>query len=106
MGRIALANFVVIVVLAAVPFGLWFAFKTRPRGALAHVLSAVALALAAFPLGAITAFFLWPFWGWFEARTGIESLGHSGPANWAFEVTWGLWAAGLVILYARRVRGR
>jgi hypothetical protein len=33
-----------------------------------------------FVLGVLTA----PCWGWFEASTGIESLGHSGPADWVY----------------------
>lgn len=34
--------------------------------------------------GFIGAFATWPFWGWFERTTGIESLGHSGPDDWVF----------------------
>ncbi|RIX42439.1 MAG: hypothetical protein D3M94_18015, partial [Rhodocyclales bacterium GT-UBC] len=30
----------------------------------------------------------WPLWGWFEAATGIESLGHSGPASWCYLFTY------------------
>jgi hypothetical protein len=25
-----------------------------------------------------------PFWRWFEGVTGIESYGHSGPAEWCY----------------------
>ncbi|SDR66931.1 hypothetical protein SAMN05444173_0249 [Opitutus sp. GAS368] len=28
------------------------------------------------------------FWGWFEAKAGIEALGHSGPADWCYGVTY------------------
>ena len=33
-------------------------------------------------------FLLTPLWRWFEATTGIESIGHSGPADWCFVATW------------------
>ena len=45
-------------------------------------------ALVAIPLSAVTVVALFPFWSWFEARTGIESLGHSGPATWCFVVVY------------------
>ena len=49
---------------------------------------AVALALVAgVPLAAVLTLAMWPWWGGFEARTGIESIGHSGPADWCFVVT-------------------
>jgi uncharacterized membrane protein YphA (DoxX/SURF4 family) len=41
-------------------------------------------ALVAVPLSAVTVVALFPFWSWFEARTGVESIGHSGPAGWCF----------------------
>jgi hypothetical protein len=31
---------------------------------------------------------LMPFWSHVEATYGIESVGHSGPANWCFELTY------------------
>ncbi|HKO14193.1 MAG TPA: hypothetical protein VJV22_19650 [Acidobacteriaceae bacterium] len=40
--------------------------------------------------GIIGAIVTWPFWGWFEKTTGIESLGHSGPADWVFAFMMGL----------------
>jgi len=43
--------------------------------------------VAATPLSALLTLLMWPWWGWFEARTGIESLGHSGPADWCFVAT-------------------
>jgi len=56
---------------------------------------AVAFALvASVPVAAVLTLAMWPWWGWFEARTGIESLGHSGPADWCFVVT--LLACGMI----------
>ena len=60
------------------------------KAALKHLLIVAASAALAFIFGFILAIFTSPFWGWFEARTGIESLGHSGPADWVFELLFAL----------------
>jgi hypothetical protein len=44
-------------------------------------------ALLSLPAGIILTFALAPFWSWLEATTGIESIGHSGPADWCYLVT-------------------
>jgi hypothetical protein len=44
----------------------------------------VAIVLVAIPVAAVATFLLMPFWSWFEAKTGIESIDHSGPAEWCF----------------------
>jgi hypothetical protein len=54
------------------------------RSARKHVLIVLASAVLGFITGFIGAIATAPFWGWFEAKTGIESLGHSGPADWVF----------------------
>ena len=36
------------------------------------------------PLSIVATILLFPFWSWFEATTGIESAGHSGPADWCY----------------------
>jgi hypothetical protein len=36
------------------------------------------------PVALVGTFLLAPFWGWFEAQTGVEALGHSGPAEWCY----------------------
>jgi hypothetical protein len=55
-----------------------------------HVLIATASLPLGFIAGCVGAVVTWPFWGWFEKTTGIESLGHSGPADWVFEFMIGL----------------
>ena len=40
--------------------------------------------LIAAPLSIFTTILLMPFWSWLEATTGIESVGHSGPAVWCY----------------------
>jgi hypothetical protein len=37
---------------------------------------------------------LLPFWTWIEVRFGIESVGHSGPADWCY---WTTYAACIVV---------
>jgi hypothetical protein len=38
-------------------------------------------------LGIAATLTLIPIWRWFEGATGIESLGHSGPAIWCYLVS-------------------
>ena len=42
------------------------------------------LALLCAPLAVVLTLVSWQAWGWIEAATGIESLGHSGPASWCY----------------------
>lgn len=51
----------------------------------------VAVLLAALPLTFVTTFMLMPLWSWIEERFGIESVGHSGPADWCFNVVYLMW---------------
>ena len=44
-------------------------------------------AVISLPLGIILTIVLLPLWSWVEATTGIESVGHSGPADWCYWVT-------------------
>ncbi|HVI25421.1 MAG TPA: hypothetical protein VM576_04420 [Xanthomonadaceae bacterium] len=45
------------------------------------------VAVACVPLSALLTLAALPLWRWIEARTGIESIGHSGPAGWCWLVT-------------------
>ena len=36
---------------------------------------------------------LLPLWSWIESRSGIESVGHSGPADWCFLAVAAAWLA-------------
>jgi len=49
-----------------------------------------AILVGAVPLAFIVTFLLCPFWGLLESATGVESLGHSGPAGWCFYTVYGL----------------
>ena len=48
------------------------------------------------PLSIVITIALLPLWSWIEATSGIESGGHSGPADWCF---WAVYAT-LVLLGA------
>jgi hypothetical protein len=58
----------------------------------------------ALPSTLILTVLLSPFWNWFEAVSGIESQGHSGPANWCFVAVYILLASVFVIWYLTRKR--
>jgi TRAP-type C4-dicarboxylate transport system permease small subunit len=58
----------------------------------------LALIIAA-PMVIASTLMLIPFWSWFEARTGLESLGHSGPAGWCYVA---LYAATLLLIFCAR----
>ena len=47
------------------------------------LLSVIALVVTA-PLSIIVTVVLFPFWSWLESSSGIESVGHSGPADWCY----------------------
>lgn len=46
------------------------------------------LSLVGLPVAVVLTFMLSPFWNWFEAAAGIESMGHSGPAGWCYLVVY------------------
>ena len=61
------------------------------------------------PAAIVVTFLLSPLWSSLEARYGIESMGHSGPADWCFEAVYAiLVAAGLLgwAVAARSGRGK
>ncbi len=68
-------------------------------------LSIVALTL---PVAFVATFLLMPLWSAIESSTRIESVGHSGPADWCFIATWAA-SLGLAIgaaVVVRRSRTR
>lgn len=42
------------------------------------------------PVTLIVTFMLFPLWSWIEDSFNIESVGHSGPAEWCFVVVFAL----------------
>ena len=68
-------------------------------------LIAFGICLAAVPASALLALAMVPLWRRIEAGTGLEAIGHSGPAGWCFAATY------LLVVIAglgawRRLRGR
>ena len=57
----------------------------------------------AVPLSIVATILLFPLWSWLEAATGIESVGHSGPAEWCYAVVFVVIAAsGILMVLMRR----
>ena len=71
-----------------------------PRWAKSLIVALV-LALAAIPAAFITTLLLYPLWSWIEATYGLESVGHSGPADWCFMLVYGVFLAVLLPLLWR-----
>ncbi len=46
----------------------------------------MAVMVVAVPLTLMVTFLLYPLWSWLDVIAGIESLGHSGPASWCYEL--------------------
>ncbi len=60
--------------------------KIRIDRPLSLIFAIVLIIIVTVPLSIIATILLVPFWSWLEASTGIESLGHSGPAEWCYAV--------------------
>jgi hypothetical protein len=54
------------------------------RPALRLSLSVLGIVVIAVPFSVLITILLFPLWSWLEASTGIESVGHSGPAAWCY----------------------
>jgi hypothetical protein len=67
------------------------------RGVFRAAALALGVAVVMLPVSAVATFLLLPLWSWVEARWGIESVGHSGPADWCFVA---VYAASLVLAAA------
>lgn len=65
---------------------------------------AVGVAAVCLPAALILTFLLLPLWSWIEATYKIESVGHSGPADWCFWAVYALLAAPSLGVYALRAR--
>lgn len=70
--------------------------------------SLLSIAVIAVPLSIVTTILLFPFWSWLEAASGIESVGHSGPAEWCYATVF-LTLAGsgaALVMFMRRGRAQ
>jgi hypothetical protein len=69
------------------------------RRSIRILMVSLGLLLLCAPLAAALTIALFPVWSWLEARFGVESVGHSGPADWCYGVVY----AGCVIVIASGV---
>jgi NADH:ubiquinone oxidoreductase subunit 5 (subunit L)/multisubunit Na+/H+ antiporter MnhA subunit len=57
-------------------------------GRLRSVGIALAICIVAAPIAIVGTIAFIPFWSWIESRFEIESIGHSGPAEWCYLATY------------------
>jgi H+/Cl- antiporter ClcA len=67
------------------------------------LLTVLALVVTA-PLSVIITALLFPFWSWLESFSGIESVGHSGPAGWCYLLIFMALLAALAATVVLRIR--
>jgi hypothetical protein len=67
-----------------------------------------AAAALSVPVALMSTFLLMPLWSWIEDTLGIESVGHSGPAEWCFAATYAAIAGALAafLLWPRETSRR
>ena len=58
------------------------------KTAFRHLALALGIAAVCLPAAFLLTFLLLPLWSWIEATYKIESVGHSGPADWCFWVVY------------------
>ncbi len=51
---------------------------------------AFAIFLISAPIAIVVTIALLPFWSWIESMSEIESIGHSGPAEWCYLVSYSI----------------
>ena len=61
-----------------------FPIRDLSLNTMKNPIAATIILLISMVSGVVLALLLSPFWNWFEAMSGIESIGHSGPANWCY----------------------
>ena len=74
--------------------------RTRAAGVLTVLAAVLGAGLASVPVTILC----FPLWSWFEARTGVEAVGHSGPAGWCYGITFAVVL--VAVLTAARARRR
>ncbi|HSF93618.1 MAG TPA: hypothetical protein VLA52_01220 [Thermohalobaculum sp.] len=58
------------------------------------------------PVSFVLTILLVPLWRYVESDLGIESIGHSGPAEWCFWLVYGLLVVGGAAILWRKLRAR
>jgi hypothetical protein len=68
----------------------------------------VAIVTLSLPVSVLITLLLLPLWRWIEGSYGLESIGHSGPAEWCYVATFlVITSSGLGVFYmAKKMRGK
>ena len=61
-----------------------------------RALVAAGLAAVCLPVAFVLTLLLLPLWSWIEGAYGLESVGHSGPADWCYWLVYGVLASSCV----------
>jgi hypothetical protein len=70
------------------------------------VLALLGIVLVAVPLSIVTTILMFPLWTLLEASTGIESVGHSGPAEWCYAAVFLVLVTGGSLIVLIRYRAK
>jgi hypothetical protein len=60
------------------------------RNILTSSLKWIGILVILVPVAIIITLLIVPFWSWLESASGLESIGHSGPAEWCYFVIYTL----------------
>ena len=74
------------------------------RRLLRYAAGVVAVLVVCAPAAFLVTFLLSPLWSRIETTYGIESIGHSGPADWCFELMYLLFVTLGMAVYWRIVK--
>lgn len=72
--------------------------RVRPRAA-----TIAGIIVLDVPVAFVLTMMLVPWWSAIERRTGIESLGHSGPATWCYSLVYACVVVVSLAAYLRRL---
>ena len=82
----------------------WVLRRRQIKPTVRHVLAVLTILLISVPASVLFTLLLLPLWRWLEQNFGVESVGHSGPAEWCFGAMFVACVAALGSLYAFRSR--
>jgi hypothetical protein len=67
---------------------------------------ALAILVLAVPVAVVITIVFAPLFRWFETQSGIESYGHSGPAQWCYLATYFAVVFVCAVIWSRGRRGK
>ncbi len=70
-----------------------------------YIIRYVIIGVSCIPLALMATLFLAPFWKWLEVVVGVESIGHSGPAEWCYFAIYGILLFSIFMVLRRKKRG-